>query len=99
MSWPDLVNGGLEASSAIFVLLSVRRLYRDKVVRGVSWVGVLFFALWAYWNLFYYPHLGQWFSLYGSLGLVVADTVWFCQIVYYTLAEQRLTSRGSGRIM
>ncbi len=99
MSWPDLVNGALEASSSLFVLLSIRRLCRDKVVRGVSVVGVAFFALWAYWNLFYYPQLNQWASFYGSIGLAVADTVWFGQIVYYTLAEQRLTRRSSGRIM
>lgn len=99
MNWPDIVNGMLEATSSLFVLLSIRKLYQDKIVRGVSWVGVAFFALWAYWNLFYYPQLGQWFSFYGSIGLTIADSVWFLQIVYYTLAEQRLTRRSSGRIM
>lgn len=96
VSWPDLINGALEMCGAWFILLSVRRLHRDRLVRGVSWVGVCFFAFWGYWNLFYYPQLDQYFSFYGTIGMVIANTTWMCQLIYYTLAERRLTAAAKG---
>lgn len=80
----DLVNGLFETLGGFFVLLSVRRLHRDKIVRGVSWVHVAFFAAWGYWNLAYYPSLGQWFSFAGGVGVVAINTAWLAQLIYYS---------------
>ncbi len=91
MNWPDLVNGAFELLGSAFILLSVRKLYQDKLVRGVHWMGVAFFASWGYWNLYFYPYLDQWVSFAGGLAIVAANTVWLGQMVYYILAEQRLT--------
>jgi hypothetical protein len=84
---PDLINGTFESIGAFFILLSVIKLYRDKKVRGVSWVHVGFFATWGYWNLYYYPHLNQWFSFFGGLGIVVTNSIWLCQLIYYSKKE------------
>ena len=88
-SWPDIVNGLFEASGTWFVWLSIRRLHSDKKVRGVHWLGVMFFATWGLWNLFYYPHLGQWWSFAGGLGIAVSNMIWLGQIAYYTKFEKK----------
>lgn len=80
---PDLINGTLEACGALFIFLSVRKLYQDKCVRGVSWLHAGFFAVWGYWNLFYYPHLDQWFSFFGGVAIVATNTFWLAQLIYY----------------
>jgi hypothetical protein len=83
MSYPDLFNGMLEAGGGFFIWLSIIKLGREKVVRGVSWMHVAFFSTWGIWNLFYYPHLGQWLSFFGGALLVIFNVIWLCQIMYY----------------
>jgi len=43
----------------------------------------VFFTSWGMWNLFYYPHLGQWYSFAGGVFIVSVNTFWLGQIIYY----------------
>lgn len=88
-SWPDIVNGIFELLGAPFTLLSILRLHKDKSVKGVSWIPIAFFSSWGFWNLFYYPCLGQWYSFFGGLTLVLTNTFWLCQMVYYLRKEKK----------
>jgi len=87
--WPDIVNGSYELLGAPFILLSVIKLAREKRVQGVSWVHAGFFASWGCWNLFYYPHLGQWFSFVGGIAIVIVNTIWLGQLIYYSSGRGR----------
>ena len=88
MTIPDLINGVFEASGSLFILLSIRRLYEDKLVRGVSFIHVGFFSLWGVWNLYYYPHLGQWLSFAGGVLITVSNMSYTYLLVYYILRER-----------
>lgn len=87
MNVPDLINGTFEMLGGLFILQSVVKLHRQKMVRGVSWLHAGFFSAWGYWNLFYYPHLDQWLSFAGGIGIVTANTIWLGQLIYYTRRE------------
>lgn len=80
---PDLINGLFELGGAAFLLLNVRRMYRDKELRGVHWSPAFFFTTWGLWNLFYYPHLDQWWSFAGGLAIVSVNAAWLGQVAYY----------------
>ncbi len=82
--WQDLVNGSYELLGAPFIFLSVIQLYKEKKVHGVSWMHAGFFATWGFWNLYYYPHLDQWFSFIGGVAIVIVNTFWLGQILYYS---------------
>ena len=86
---PDLINALFEACGATLVLLSIHRLHRDKLVRGVHWAPVLFFTAWGVWNLFYYPHLQQLLSFRAGVCLALVNAIWLAQLLYYLKAEQR----------
>jgi len=88
MQVPDLINGIFEGSGGFWIALSVRRLYRDKIVRGLSPYPVAFFTAWGLWNLFYYPHLDQWFSFAGGIGIVTVNAIWLLQVLYYLWRER-----------
>lgn len=77
--WPDLINGLFEALGGLAIWANVKRIRRDKLVRGVDLRATLFFTSWGYWNLFYYPHLNQWISFAGGLMIVAGNTAW----IYY----------------
>ncbi|KKM10365.1 hypothetical protein LCGC14_1721930 [marine sediment metagenome] len=81
--WPDIVNGIFELFGAPFICLSILYLHKQKSVKGVSWIHVFFFTMWGYWNLFYYPHLEQWYSFFGGIAIVIANTIWLYQLLYY----------------
>ena len=85
----DMINGTFELAGGCAILLSVLKLHKDKVVRGVSWPHILFFTGWGLWNLFYYPHLDQWFSLIGGIFLVAVNTAWMSQIIYWNFKERQ----------
>lgn len=82
--WPDLVNGTFELLGGFALLRNVIQLHRDKEVKGVHWAPTAFFMSWGFWNLFFYPQLGQWFSFIGGLWIVVVNCIWLGQIAYYT---------------
>lgn len=80
---PDIINGLFEFFGAVVIMLNVRALYRDKVVKGVHWGVTGFFAAWGLWNLFYYPSLDQWFSFAGGCAIVTVNLIWLGQVWYY----------------
>lgn len=80
---PDVVNGIFESLGAVAIWGNVRRILRDKMLKGVDWRVTLFFSSWGYWNLFYYPSLDQWFSFAGGLALVAGNTLWVALALKY----------------
>lgn len=87
MTLPDIINGVFESAGGFFIGLSVLKLYREKVVRGVSWIHVSFFTTWGFWNLYFYPHLDQWMSFVGGAFLVTVNAIWLGQMFYYSAKE------------
>ena len=72
----DILNGIFEFSAGFFVYLHCVQVKKDRMVKGVNFAAVVFFTIWGLWNLYYYPSLGQWWSLLGSLGIVSVKTYW-----------------------
>lgn len=83
MNPQDLTNGCFELLGGFFILLSIIRLKNDKSIRGINWLHPTFFTAWGWWNIYYYPHLGQWASLVGGIFIVALNTAWVSQMVYY----------------
>ena len=80
---PDAINGGFEVFAGAFVLLSCFKCWKNKSAKGVSWVTVGFFALWGCWNLYFYPHLGQWLSFVGGISVFMANCLWVILLLKY----------------
>jgi len=79
----DLINGLFEIISAIFIIKNIKVLYKDKQVKGVTISPTIFFALWGFWNLYFYPHNGHMLSFYGGIALVLVNSIWVGQAIYY----------------
>ncbi|MDT3735535.1 MAG: hypothetical protein ROZ00_04870 [Denitratisoma sp.] len=83
-AWPDIVNGSFEAAAGIAVINHCFALWRDKEVRGLSVASVAFFAAWGVWNLFYYPHLDQFYSFAGGVFITFANAIYVAMLVHFT---------------
>ena len=79
----DIINGLFEFGGCIFLFLNCLKIYRDKCFRGVSPIPFVFYTLWGYWNLVYYPSLGQYWSFYGGMGVVGVNTLYCYQLWHY----------------
>ena len=88
MNIQDIINGCFETLGAPFIILNVIKLYKHKLVRGVSLWHPVFFGSWSIWNLYYYPHLEQWFSFIGGIFISISTIVWLIMLVYYTQKEK-----------
>ena len=86
--WQDNVNGLFELTGGFFVFLHCLRLYKDKKVKGVSFIATGYFAAWGFWNMYYYPFLEQWASLAGGLLIVAMNVLWISMMVYYIRRER-----------
>ena len=72
----DLLNAFFEFAGAITVWHNVRVLLRDRKVRGVSLASIAFFTSWGFWNLYYYPSLGQMWSTAAGVFLCAGNLTW-----------------------
>lgn len=83
MNIPDLTNALFETGGSIVLWLNVRQIRRDKIPKGVHVAPFVFFTVWGFWNLYYYPHLGQWLSFFGGINVPIANATWLGHVLYY----------------
>jgi len=87
---PDIINGSFELLASPFILFSILKLYKDKKVKGISWVHISYFTLWAFWNLYYYPFLNQWCSFIGGIAIMLTNTYYTGLLIYYTIKSKKM---------
>jgi hypothetical protein len=72
----DVVNGCFEMAGALSAWMNVRRLRRDREVKGIVWQWTIVCQFWGIWNIWYYYGLHQWFSWTAGIALCAGNTVW-----------------------
>jgi len=77
-----MINGLYEGFGALFVLATCRNLWKSKQPWGVSIVGICFFTSWGIWNLYYYPHLHQWYSFFGGVCIVLSNALYVYLLIW-----------------
>lgn len=73
---PDTINACFELGGALLIWLNVRRLWRDRSVRGVFAPVFVFYTAWGFWNCVFYPAVGQYLSFYAGLGTTFGNLAW-----------------------
>lgn len=80
---PDLVNASFELFAGLFILNHIRATIKAGGVEGISLTSVTYFVVWGFWNLFYYPHLGQTVSYYAGVFVAITNLTWLGVMLYY----------------
>jgi len=88
MDYSDITNGIFEFTGCFFVLFNIRRVLKDKKVKGVSALSVIYFTAWGFWNFRYYSNLGQWFSFTGGAAIALANLVWVVLLIHFIRKER-----------
>ncbi len=86
MTTHDLINAIFEGGGACFLLLNVRRLLKDKSVKGVSLLTTAWWTAWGFWNVYFYAAVSCSASFWAGIAVVLANAVWLALAVYYARA-------------
>ncbi len=79
----DLINTIFHSTVGGFAVLNVLALRRDKMTKGVSITAFIFYALFGFWNVYFFSQLDQGWSARASLIPAIMNTVWVTMTVYY----------------
>lgn len=80
----DYINSLFEAFGAVATWANVYTLLHERELKGISIYSLIFFTSWGFWNLYYYPALGQTYSFFAGAALVAGNTIWIlCYFVFY----------------
>lgn len=82
-SVPDLINASFEFLGAFAVIANIKAIRRDKQAKGFSILPVIFFVVWGFWNVFYYPSLGQYASAVGGLFIASCNSYYLYLVLKY----------------
>ena len=80
----DLINGLMETVGGLFVLNHGRILYKEKSVKGVSKITLIFFICWGLFNLYFYGNLNQIYSLFGAIFMCICNIIHTSMVIYYS---------------
>lgn len=83
MMTPDMINGGFEFAAGLAILNHCFALLQDRRVAGVSTASVAFFTAWGGWNIFYYPHLDQFWSFTGGIFVVLTNAIYVALLIHF----------------
>ena len=85
----DMIHALFGLVCAFFTLLNVHRLYKDKKVRGVSMLFMVYLCSFNVWNIFYLFYLGQTLAWISGVLVLAANIIWFSQMIYYIRKEHK----------
>lgn len=71
----DFVNSLFNWVAAIFVIANALDIYRKQDVAGHTLPSVIFFTVWAFFSIFYFAGLGQWWSVVPTVAMAIANGV------------------------
>jgi len=87
MEIPDMINAALQLSGAVLTFLNIKRIIEHKEVKGVSTIPVMNWIVRGWWNLYYFPYLGQMISFVAGILVVTANMWWLALMFYYKRKE------------
>ncbi len=82
---PDIVTGLFQLFAGILLFRNSWLLFKHKKIRGVSVLPTIFFLMWGFWNLFYYPYLEQMVSFYAGIIVLTANALWIGLAIFYMI--------------
>tara|TARA_R110002096_G_scaffold108308_3_gene237001 strand:- start:2035 stop:2298 length:264 start_codon:yes stop_codon:yes gene_type:complete len=81
----DQINGGFIFVAALFYVLNLFKLMKDKDVKGISKVSIIFFSFWNIWTLFFFLMVTEFWWTIGAYVLVSAlNVTYIILMIKYT---------------
>lgn len=87
MNHMDLISALFQGGAGFMIMLNIIKIHKDKFVRGVSIYCQGFMVAWGIFAPIYFISLNQILSTISAIFILMMNTIWFIQILYYTRKE------------
>jgi hypothetical protein len=80
---PDQINSFFEVAGALLTWMNVKRVWQDRGYAGIYMPAVMLFTAWGFWNLWFYSHLAQTWSVAATVVMVSANSSWVGLMLWF----------------
>ena len=84
----DGINGMFQLGAGFALSGNVVASYKAKTVKGVSIWTQLYMVIWGFSVIPFFFSLNQYFSVVTSIFILIVNSIWLFQIIYYNKREQ-----------
>jgi len=85
----DQFNSIFPFAACIAHFLNIRRLLRDKEVKGVHWASPLLTYAGQISGVYFMYTLHQWYTMAASALFLSLSFTWYCMMIYYNYIRKR----------
>lgn len=82
----DLINSLFNWVAALFIFLNCFDIVKKKTVAGHTYPSTIFFAVWAFYSVYYFWDLGQVWTFYANIAMCAANTKLIALVLKYRSA-------------
>lgn len=79
----DIVNSAFNWIAATFVILNALDILRRKDVAGHTYPSAIFFTVWAGFSVFYFIDLAQWWTVFPTIAMLLANSFLLILVFIY----------------
>tara|TARA_R100000329_G_scaffold77133_1_gene66308 strand:- start:32 stop:307 length:276 start_codon:yes stop_codon:yes gene_type:complete len=80
----DQINSGFIFVAGIFYVLNLLKLIKDKDVKGISKLSIVFFSIWNIWTLFFFLMVTEfWWTIGAYIIVTVLNVVYIILMIKY----------------
>jgi uncharacterized membrane protein YfcA len=81
----DQINSGFIFVAGIFYVLNLLKLIKDKDVKGISKLSIVFFSIWNIWTLFFFLMVTEfWWTIGAYIIVTVLNVVYIILMIKYS---------------
>ena len=84
----DQINSAFVLMAALFYVLNLLKLMKDKEIKGISKISIGFFSLWNVWTLFFFIKVSEYWWTIGAYVLVaILNVAYITLMIKYGLKK------------
>ena len=84
----DQINSGFIFIAALFYVLNLFKLIKDKDVKGISKLSIVFFSLWNIWTLFFFLMVTEfWWTITAYIIVSVLNVTYIILMIKYGIKK------------
>ncbi len=84
----DQINSGFVLMAALFYVLNLLKLMKDKEIKGISKISIGFFSLWNVWTLFFFIKVSEyWWTIGAYIIVTILNIAYITLMIKYGLKK------------
>jgi hypothetical protein len=84
----DQFNSIFPFVASTAVILNIRRVYQDKIVKGIHWASPLINYTGQISGTYLLYSLGQYYSMMAGIWYTMLSVTWYCMMIYYNYIKK-----------